>query len=158
MILKVKHHHPIISISLLIISAIALYLLVTDVQYLITGEKNYLGRGVTFEWQALIVGFWAIWIIGSLNLLFNKRISFIFLFPVSLMSLVAIVISLKQVFYEDLQTQLFYFIAMTLTTIILIYINLKKVRSSLNISKAHYLYGSLILILFVTLFLTIDKY
>ena len=128
-----------------------------QVKYLTVGRGLYFGYDTTVEWKILVIVFWLLWLLGSVGLFFEKKFAFILLFPVSVLSIVAVLFSLGQVIYKSIDVQLYYYFGLLVAIVILVYINITRVRERLALPRNYYLFGSLVLIVMAALFLVVEK-
>ena len=148
-----------IIINMMLVAAIiaACINIAIQLKCLLVGRGLYFGYDTTVEWKLLVIVFWLFWLIGSVGLLLEKKVSFVFLFPASVLSIVVILSSLKHVIYKGGYIQIYYYSGLLISCIILIYLNIGRVREKLSLSKYHYVLGTSMLIIIAVLFFLVDE-
>lgn len=146
-----------INVTLFVATIIALVKVFVQVKNLTVGREFYFGYDITTGWELLTLTFWLFWLIGSIALIFSNRWSFTFLFPVSVLSIVAVVFSLYRVIYKSVEVQIFYYTGLLISIIVLLYITIPSKQRRLNFIKHHYVMGIIFLITFSILFFVIDE-
>lgn len=127
----------------------------------LTGESNPIfSVPITLGWQIVSLVFWAFWLLGSIGMVMKKKFSFVLLFPVSLLSLIALLFSFPHIIYDTINAQFLFASELILVMLILVDINLKRTKSMLGIASygRFYLIGGVFFVFQALLFLLIDKH
>jgi len=156
--IKLKNSNLIwINVTLLVTSIIALVKVFTQVKNLIIGREFYFGYEITTGWDILILTFWFFWLIGSTALIFSNKWSFTFLFPVSVLSILAVAFSFHRVVYKSMEVQIFNYTGLLISIGILLYITKATIRRKIGFLKYQYMIGIFFLITFSILFFVVDE-
>jgi hypothetical protein len=120
-------------------------------------EDIYFGYEISLGWQILMITFWIFWLLGGIMLFLKRRLSYILLLPVSIISAIAVLFSVDHIIYEDRSTQFINFGGLLISVFLIVYMNINSTRSKFRIKRKHILLSFLILLIFSSLFFIIDK-